>query len=88
VTTDSYISDLEKMVDAAYEEWMSIMDEFTGGMFSRGWRPMTDQERIAEWDSLTPEQLQTLRDVKGDSWFLAQAAEIQRLKVKAEGGGK
>ena len=53
-----------------------------------GYRPMTAQERIKEFDNFTIEQKNSIIEKKGMQWYLAYAEEIDNLKqvLRASGG--
>ena len=63
----------------------SVMDELTGGAMKRGWRDANKAEQIAEWDALPPEQLQQLRQIKGDAWINSYGAEMERIRKELDG---
>lgn len=79
---ESPVEKLDSGQRQALSYWMSLMDGFTGGAFKRGYREMTPAERVMEWDNLTPEQMEMLRERKGDEWVLDYGAQIEKLRSK------
>ena len=74
------IMEFDAQTKTSFLLWMDIMNDLTGGAFRRGYRPALDSERIHEWDMLTQEQIQMLRESKGDEWLAKQGAEIDKLR--------
>lgn len=77
---NSFINMVNDEAKDAFLLWFDIMDGLSSGALSNGYRPPTIQERIVEWDSLMPEQLNMLKDKKGESWVVKQAAEIDKFR--------
>ena len=69
-------------VKTVFQIWLEVVDELAGGCFTRGYREPLDVERVREWDTLTPDQLTTLRDRNGTDWVIKYGAEIERLRGK------
>ena len=80
----SQIEIVDEETKAAFLMWMSIMDDFTGGVFKQGWRPASPVERVREWDALLPEHIEQLRQAKGNEWVNQQGAEIDKLRLEVD----
>lgn len=80
----TFVQNTEQATRNSYAVWRELMDGLTGGSFSKGKRPATASERIAEFDALMPEQLEMLRSFKGDDWLVKQTTEIDKLRRAQE----
>ena len=74
------IKDIANMVKEAYEIWIEVMNGITDGAFNKGYRKSTAIERMQEWDALTPEQLDQLKQTKGNEWLISQGVQIERIR--------
>lgn len=74
----------EQQVYRAYNRTKAVVERVAKNQLGydpdTGFRPATAQERLAEWDSLTPEQRRAIIDKKGVQWYLSQAEEIDTLR--------
>jgi hypothetical protein len=82
---DSRAKDLELITREAVFFVFNLFDDLTGGAMKRGWRDMTKPELVMEWDTLTPEQFDILREKKGDEWLAARGAEIEKIRRELDG---